>query len=96
MFIVTMLFSVLQLVDMGVYSGVITGEGVAVSFAGEAELPVLQAVGSELLGEILIAIIVGIPLLLLALKVLRGDFWPGRILEQYREGKRQRGRDDNE
>lgn len=84
----------LQLVKLDIYIGATTGT-LAVPFVGEVELPVLLAVDSELLVEILISIVIGIPLLLLALKVLWKDFWPGRLLEQYREGKREDATDDD-
>lgn len=41
----------------------------------------------EAVVKIGILLVLGIPTLLLLLKILRGEFWPRRLLELYREGK---------
>lgn len=66
-----------------------------VGFMGDTISQLLLAINSVLLWNILIAIVVGIPFALLVIKILHGDFWPGRLLQQYREGKREAANDDD-
>lgn len=53
----------------------------------------IPAYGAISPGEILTIVVVNLVYFglmgLLLVKVLRGDFWPPRLLEQYREGERE-------
>ncbi|QRV15621.1 hypothetical protein JMJ58_01570 [Haloterrigena salifodinae] len=45
----------------------------------QSELPVIVA---------LVVVLVGIPFAMFLVKILRGDFWPLRLYDEYRHGKR--------
>lgn len=55
-----------------------------------------MATVAELLVVIVILLVLGTPLLLLILKLFRGDFWPPELIEQYRKGKQRAKKSENE
>ena len=61
----------------------------------EVRPSVILATRTEIMVEIAILIVIAVPMILLAVKILRGDFWPGHLLEQFREGKRENGNEDD-
>lgn len=49
--------------------------------------PMAGGITPELVVTVVIAMVLIPPLLLLAVKMLKGEFWPGHLLEEYRAGK---------
>ena len=48
------------------------------------------------IAEILIIVFLGVPTLLLLLKLLRGEFWPGDLFRQYQKGKQEQWESNKE